>query len=325
MTRPGRALLVLLVALLASSCAVNATIEVRVRDNGSGTVRVLIDADAEAVHAAESGGVPLEQAVRLEDLTAAGWDAGAWARPEDGSASIVLSKPFESTEQVAGILREASGDAGPLRLRAARARGFLATKYSVHGRVDLESVGTGVPTDPELLANLSAQSVDPAVIDQHLLAQLKSSFGLKVVARLPGADAKTFRAEPGAVTPIEASSSVRDTSRLLFLLGALGFVVLAAVMWRRGGRPRQRRPQPRPAPKPRSGPNARRGQGSGRGGEPARGPHLPHVPRPHVPQVPLPNVPRPHVPHPHVPHPHLPGRSRPDAPPPPKRKPRPPA
>ena len=42
---------------------VDATIDVRVHEDGSGVVRLLVDADAEAVKAAESGGVPLEQAV----------------------------------------------------------------------------------------------------------------------------------------------------------------------------------------------------------------------------------------------------------------------
>jgi len=304
-----RALLVLLVALLGAACEVNATVDVRVRENGSGVVRLLVNADAEAVKAAESGGVPLEQAVRLDDLADAGWDVGAWARAEDGSASIVLTKRFESVEQVAGIIREASGGDGPLqRVRATLESGFLATDYGLTGRVDLEHVTTGVPTDTELLASLRAQSVDPNVIDQQLLAQLKASFGLLVVVRLPGEARQTFTAKPGAVTPIDASASVRATFRILFLVAALGFAVLAVLMWRRGGRRRGRRGRSRPENGSRPDPTPRRGQGSGRGEDPRRGPH----------------VPLPHVPLPHVPHPHLPGRPRPGAPPPPNRRPRPP-
>ncbi|MEX2267175.1 MAG: hypothetical protein WEA75_00665 [Acidimicrobiia bacterium] len=258
-------------------------------------MRVLVDADAEAVKAAESGGLALEQAVRLDDLGDAGWQVGAWVRAEDGSASIVLSKPFDSVEQVADIINEASGDDGPLRgVRATRAVGFLATEYGLDGDIDLENVATGVPTDPELLANLTAQSVDPAVIDLQLLAQVKSSFGLTITARLPGAKPQTVVAKPGEATPITLTSSVRDTTRLVFLVAALALAVLAVVLWVRGGRPRpKRRPKPRPRPP------------SGQG--PRRGPHLPHVPRPHVP-------------HSNLPH-HRPGRSRPDAPPPPPRRP----
>ena len=275
-------------AVLVAGCKVDATVEIRVRENGSGVVRVTIDADAEAVKAAESGGVKLEQAVRLDDLAAAGWTVGTWARGKDGSASVVLAKRFDSADAVARIVAEASGANGPLReLRARRDRGFLSTDYAVSGQADLQNVTTGVPTDPELLANLSAQSVDPNVIDQQLLAQLKAAFGLKIVIRLPGQSPTTITAKPGATTPINASSSVRDTNRLLFLVAALGFGGLAVLLWIRGGR-RRGRPRGNARPRP----------------DPGRGPR------------------RPHVPHPHVPHPHLPHRPpRPSPPPPPPRRP----
>lgn len=285
-----------MVAVLVSGCTVSATVDVRIRENGSGVLRVVVNADAEAVKAAESGGVKLEQAVRLDDLAGGGWDVGAWVRASDGAASIVLSKPFDSVDDVGRIVREASGEDGPFRaVRASRDRGFLSTEYGVKGRADLQNVTTGVPTDPELLANLSAQSVDPNVIDQQLLAQLKASFGLKIVVRLPGQKPETITAKPGAVTPIEATSTVRDTNRLLFLVAALGFAALAVVLWIRGGRKRGRRARARPRP----------GQGPSQG----RGPRRPQVPHPHVP-------------HPHLPHPHLPHRA-PSPPPPPPRRPRP--
>ncbi len=277
------------------------------RPNGSGVLRVVVDADASAVGAAESGGVPLEQAVRLSDLSDAGWQVGEWERAEDGSASIVLSKAFDSPDDVARIVREASGDDGPLRLRAERSNGFLSSSYSLSGRADLEGVTTGVPTDPELLANLSAQSVDPNVIDQQLLAQVKASFELRINARLPGGKTKTIVAKPGSVTSVRASTSVRNTNRLIFLIAALGFAALAVLMWRRGGRSR--------------GPRRGRGVGPQRP-PPTRGPRPgPHLPHPH--RTPRPQVPhQPHLPHPHLPHlPHVPSRR--EGPAPPARKPRP--
>lgn len=295
-------------AFALAGCEVSATVDVRVRENGSGVIRLLVDADASAVKAAESGGVPLEQAVRLDDLGAAGWEVGDWVRAEDGSASIVLSRPFESVDQVADIVEEASGPNGPLRgVRATREVGFLATKYGLTGDVDLANVTTGVPTDAELLANLTAQSVDPAVIDLQLLAQVKSSFALTIEARLPDAKPQKVVAKPGAVTQILLTSSVRDTKRLIFLVAALVLLLLAIVLWVRGGRPRRKR-----APRPKPGP---------RGGPPRKRVPRPHVPHPHMPDhLPRPHVPK-NVPRPHLPHPHLPGRSRPDAPPPPPRKP----
>ena len=242
--RSSRGLLFVAVVLVvvAGGCKVDATVDVRVREDGSGVVRVLVTADAEAVKAVESGGVPLEQAVRLEDLVDAGWDVGAWARAEDGSATVVFSKPFGAPEDVAHILDEVSGEDGPLRgVRAAREAGFLATEYSVRGKVDLESVKTGVPTDEELVASLTAQGVDPNVIDQQLLAQLTSSFSLKIVVRLPGHAPITVEATPAEVTTVDASSSVRNTQRIVLLIAALGFAGLAVIVWRRAARRRRRR------------------------------------------------------------------------------------
>jgi len=287
---------------------VSATVDVRIRENGSGVVRVLVEIDASALKAVESGGVPLEQAVRLDDLTSGGWDVGPWVRAEDGSATITLAKPFDAVEQVADIVTEGGGQQGPLReVEATRESGFLATEYSLTGDIDLESVTTGLQNDPELLANLTAQSVDPAVIDQQLLAQVKASFALDVVARLPGSPAQRTNAKPGAVTSISSTASVRNSTRLLFLGAAALLALLAIVLW--FWRPRKKRPKPTPRTKP--GP---------RGGPPRQRvprPHLPeHMPRPHLPE----HMPRPHLPE-HLPHPHLPRRSRPDGPPPPPRKP----
>lgn len=303
----ARVLLVAFVGLLAAGCSVDATLDVRVRENGSGVVRLLVEADAEAVRAAESGGVPLEDAVRLDDLGAGGWKVGAWIRAEDKSASIVLTRPFESPSQLEDIVREASGDSGPLSLSASRTTGFLATEYGVAGKVDLANVTTGVPTDEELLANLSAQSVDPAVIDQQLLAQLKSSFALEVVVRLPGKAPQRFNAQPGAITPVDAIASVRDMRRLSFFIAAGALAIAAVVLWIRGGKRRRRKPKPPPKQKARPPARPKPGPG-GLEGPPRRGPHLPHVPKPHVP-------------HPHLPHPHMPGRPRPPGAPPPRKRP----
>ena len=296
------------VALLLAGCEVRATVDVRVREDGSGVVRLVVAADASAVRAVESGGVPIEQAIRLDDIAGAGWEVGAWVRAEDGSATITIRKPFETPEQVADIVAEAGGENGPLQdVRAERDAGVLATEYSLNGRIDLESVATGVQTDAELLANLTAQSVDPNVIDQQLLAQVKASFALEVVARFPGAEPQATKAEPGAVTAIDATASVRKTTRLVFIIAALALAVLAIVLWWRG-RPNRRPRAPRKKPGPRSGPPRPRVP-------------RPHVPHPHMPEhLPRPHLP-PNVPRPHLPHPHLPGRSRPDAPPPPPRKP----
>lgn len=240
-----RRLLVALLALvaLAAGCKVDTTVDVRVREDGSGVVRVIVEADAEAVRAAESGGVPLEQAVRLGDLTDAGFRVGQWERTEDGSATIVISRPFRSVDEVAGIVRALGGEDGPLpELRATMDKGIVATDYDVEGRIDLDSVRTGVTGDEELLARLQALGVDVQAIDAQLLAQVQSSFGLKVVVRLPGEEPVTFAPRAGATTAtVDASTQVVNTERIIFAGAALGFLLLAVVVWLQGRRRSRRR------------------------------------------------------------------------------------
>jgi len=241
--RSGAAVAVGILAFALAGCAVDATVTVRVRDDGSGTVRVVVRADAEAVTAVELGGVPIDDAVRLADLADAGWEVGSWVRAEDGSASSTLAKPFDRVDEVAGIVAELNGDLGPLpRLTASRDAGLLATEYAVRGRIDLAAAGSGVAQDAELSAALVALGVDVNVIDEQLRSQVQSSFGLEVVVRLPEARVRTFTPRDGETSvAVAAASSVRNTERMLYLVAAVGFLALAAVIWGRGGRRRRRR------------------------------------------------------------------------------------
>jgi hypothetical protein len=239
-----RLLLVLCcIAALLSACKVDATVDVTVREDGSGVVRVVVSADSEAVEAAESGGVPIESAVRLGDLADAGFRVGAWEKAEDGSARIVVSRPFDSVDEVQGIVRALGGEDGPLpELRASLDKGIVGTDYGVQGRIDLDNVTSGVSDDEELVARLQALGVDVNVIDQQLLAQVRSSFGLEVVVRLPDQKPVTFTPKEGATTAsIDTSAQILNLERIVFAGAALAFVVLAIIVWRRGGRRRRRR------------------------------------------------------------------------------------
>lgn len=202
----------------------------------------MVRADPEAVKSVEFGGAKIENSVRLTDLSQGGWSVGLWERADDGSASISIRHRFSSVDQIPRLFEQISGADGPLRdMRASRDSGFFATDYSVGGSANLRDVKTGVPADPELVASLTGQQVDPNVIDQQLLAQLQASFGLKFVVKLPGKDAQTFPAKPGAVVPIDASSSVQNRDRILFLVAAAGFASLGIFVALLGRRSRRRR------------------------------------------------------------------------------------
>jgi hypothetical protein len=238
----------LALVVLSSACSVDATVTVKVRDDGSGAVQAVVSADAEAVQAAEVGGGKLEDRVRLSDLPAAGWTVEPWVRNPDGSATLTLRKPFTDVDDVPAILHELNGDHGPLQASAfTRTRSFFSTKYTATGQIDLAKIGTGVSDDPQLVQQLQAQGVDVAGIDAHLLDQLQRALNVRLVVELPGREPVTIEPAAGAAADVDVSSSVRDTRRVMLVALAGGLLVLAMLvaLWprrrRRGGRRARRR------------------------------------------------------------------------------------
>lgn len=235
--------LVVALALLCSACAVDATVTVKVDEDGSGFVRVDVTADAEAVQNAEVGGGTLEDRVRLSDLSAAGWTVEPWVRNPDGSASLTLSKPFTSVEQVAGILHELNGDDGPLRsAEFTRKRSVFSTRTAAKVTVDMDAMTTGIQDDPDLVASLQGQGVDVAGVDQQLLAQLRDAIGVRLVVELPDGQRTVVEPAAGRVATVDSSASVLDARRVLLGIGALVLVAgaLVVALWprRRVGRRR---------------------------------------------------------------------------------------
>lgn len=250
-------LVLVALALLLAGCKVDTTVTIEVKDDGSGTVTVAAHLDAAAVHAVEIQGKKIADSVRLDDLKNAGWKIEPWTTADDGSATLTLSKAFTSPDQVAGILGEVSGTNGPLRdVTASRDRGLLATNYSVKGAVDLGAIATGVTTDPGLVFSLSNAQVDVNAIDASLLQQLKDALSVTVVVNTPGGTT-TVTGVPGQRVAVDASSSVRDTRRIVLILGAIVLLVLAVVVWF-GGRQSRYRQRAR-GPIPRFDPHGRRG------------------------------------------------------------------
>ena len=241
-------LVALALLLVLTACSVDATVTVKVRDDGSGDVTAVVTADAEAVQAAEVGGGKLEDRVRLGDLPAAGWTVEPWVRNPDGSATLTLRKPFTSVDEIPGILHELNGDHGPLQSSAfTRTRSFFSTKYTATGAIDLGAIGTGIADDPELVQQLQAQGIDVAGIDAQLLDQLQRALSVRLVVELPGHEPVTFEPAAGATASVDVSSSVQDTRRVLLVAIAGGLLVLAMVvaLWprrrKRGGRRARRR------------------------------------------------------------------------------------
>jgi hypothetical protein len=249
MRRRSGLLLVAFLVLIGAGCKVDATVSIQVHDDGSGTVSARVVLDPEAVRAAETSVVKLEDAVRLDDLEAAGWETEGWERRDNGAASIVVEKDFERAEEASKVVAELNGPDGPLRdIVVERDVSTFRTQWSFSGVGDLDELKTGVGSDPELLARLVAERVDPAVLDQQLLQRVRDGFTLQVEAELPDSS-RTWRVPPGTVIEMEESSSQRATNRMLLFALALLVLVVAVLVFVFGeGRDlRRRRRLARPA------------------------------------------------------------------------------
>ena len=240
-----RLLVVVVAGVLLAGCKVDTTLTIDVHEDGSGSVRVRVALDAEAVQNAQAGGGMLEDRVRLGDLQAAGWTVTPWRRAPDGSATVSLRKNFGNAGDLAGVVAELSGKNGPLpRVALERNRGFLSTEYKITGDADLSRLTAGIADDPEVLAQLTGQRVDLAQIDQRLAQQINDAFRLRIRFVFPGGDVTEVQPEPAEKVSLATSTSQFDTTRALLLgggvvLGALGVVLFVHGELRRR---RQRRP-----------------------------------------------------------------------------------
>jgi hypothetical protein len=180
----------------------------------------------------------------VADLAASGWTVGAWERRDNGGAQLQLSKPFGKASDLAGVIAELSGPNGPLPdVSLAREQGPLRVEYRLRGDADLTQLSTGLAEDPELVANLTAQQVDIAGIDQRLLAELTEAYSLEVVVAMPGAD-KTVTVAPGESASLDTTAHRFEPSRSTLLFGAALAAIVAVivvVVGRRADRRRARR------------------------------------------------------------------------------------
>ncbi|MGZ4690638.1 MAG: hypothetical protein ACXVKA_04645 [Acidimicrobiia bacterium] len=176
----------------------------------------------------EVGGAKLETAVRLGDLTSAGWRSSGWVRRRNRGAVLTLSKGFARAEDAGAVVAELNGPDGPVRdVRVKRTTSTFTTDWSFSGVADLKDVKTGIAADSELVARLAAERVDVAGLDQRLLAQTRDALRLRVTVALPKASAKVFPVRPGTTVVMRTSSSETATTRLALLVAGIAVGVIA--------------------------------------------------------------------------------------------------
>ena len=215
-----------LCAVVLAACRVDATVTVRMHENGSGTVAVRVVLDPAAVRAAEVGNGKLEQRVRLGDLPKAGWSVTPWRRDANGGATLTIRKPFSAPREVTGIVREISGGDGPMRgVTATRRTSTFSTEWKVGGVVDLRAINLGVGTDPELVAKLTSERVDIPQVETRLASGL-GQLRVHLVAELPGAR-REASAPVGRQSVLRATAENTDLNRLVMLVGGIAVAALA--------------------------------------------------------------------------------------------------
>ena len=87
-----RLLLLLVLGVVLSACQMQATVDVDVQEDGSGTVRVGVSLDDEAAALAPD----LREELRTDDLVEAGWTVAEPASEDDGLLWIRAEKAFAS-------------------------------------------------------------------------------------------------------------------------------------------------------------------------------------------------------------------------------------
>jgi hypothetical protein len=224
-------LVVAVLVLVAAGCKVDGSVTVSVEPDGSGVVTARVRLDAEAVAGAEVGGAKLEDAVRLGDLTAAGWKSSGWVRRKNGTAALTLRKGFSRAEYAGSVVAELNGPDGPLRdVKVTRSSSTFTQEWTFSGIADLKDMKTGITTDADLVARLTAQRVNVAALDLRLLAQTQKALRLHVTADLPHAAPKVFPTPPGASSVMHTSSSETAMSRILLLVLGIALAVIAVVL-----------------------------------------------------------------------------------------------
>jgi hypothetical protein len=184
MPRWCRLLLLLFMLIALAGCQADASLRIRVHDDGGGEVTVAVDADPQAA----ANTLLLDGNPLVSDLTATGWAVtGPTAQP-NGWYQMTATKSFSRPDQLAALIQQVAGSNGPLKgFKLDQSTSFAKRSYSLVGTVDLRG-GIAVFSDEELTKLLGGMPIgqDKAALDKALGKPFESLVTLDVVAFLPG-------------------------------------------------------------------------------------------------------------------------------------------
>jgi hypothetical protein len=227
--RPSLRLAVFLTAVfLLGGCRVDATVEARVHGAGGVvTTRFVLDQEAVALLGGAVG-----EGAQKSDLIEAGWEISPVRPTSDGGAEVEVSKGFSRPGDLAVVIGELAGPAGPLReFRLVRRRSFTKASYRLRGTADFgrgAAAATGFANTPDLTARLRDAGVDPGRVEELLAQRAAEGLRVRLVVDLPGRTTQEFEVRPGAPATVDISSETSDRARPVLLAVAVlsGLIVL---------------------------------------------------------------------------------------------------
>jgi hypothetical protein len=196
-----RGLIVIAVMLLAA-CHVDATVDIAVEADGSGTITVTALADADVVGQAPG----LAEDLRFDDAEAAGWTVTAPVATADGGLQVELSHEFANPEEATALLQSINGSGGPLHgVVLSRGIDERGTIVSLTGSLRID--GLAAFADPDVLAAIGATPYAEQVAASN--SSPNQAVGVTVRAELPGKiTSATGTVENGSVSwivPLDGS------------------------------------------------------------------------------------------------------------------------
>lgn len=165
--------------VVMSGCRVETAVNVTIDRDGAGIVDVVVTADAELAAAAPG----LAEDFRADDLRAAGWSVDGPTPTDDGGLRVTISRPFTTPEEATAILRQVSGDDGPLRgLSVVQSATRTRIATTVTGSLLVPDVGAFA--DAGLVEAIGTEPYEQVLAERGLT--LPQAVGLSFTVTMPG-------------------------------------------------------------------------------------------------------------------------------------------
>ena len=234
-------------SFLLAACRVDTAVVLRVNSNGSGRVLLQVHLDKAAVTAAEVDGRTLETALRLGDLSAAGWHISKWRRADSG-ASLIAWHYFEKPLDIKAILNEITGaDSSFFRKFAVvHKSGALVDKYSAEIEIDPRSLKLELTSDAGISDALRNVGVDPEIVETSLNERAGRDLHFSLKANLPGGIISNGVDNKGRIALSTSSKALHLKAIALLILG-VALVASAALLLLAGYIRERRKPHGRHA------------------------------------------------------------------------------